>query len=98
MYINKFLGRALVFRNGLQVGFNWVHGNGETSKTSACIAAYHRPDSITWRWAIYWHKPKRLICIPKISKFRKCIFVLLPLIGGFRFSWQDHMFRKEGKS
>lgn len=106
-YINKFLGRSIQFRNGLSVGFNWVHGNGSTSKTSATLAAYHHPDSITWRWALYWQKPQSLLCLPRLTVWRPggrksrmgSYTLTLPLVGALSLSWQQHMFRKaEGEA
>ena len=52
MYINRFLGRSLHFKNGFHIGFNWMHGNGHSSKTAAVLAGYHHPNSITWRWSL----------------------------------------------
>ena len=47
---------TLIDYKGLFIGFHWVHCNGESSKTSACIASYQNPKKVMWRWAIYWAK------------------------------------------
>lgn len=103
MYINRFLGRSLHFKNGFHIGFNWMHGNGHSSKTAAVLAGYHHPNSITWRWSLQWIKPNKH-CWWKLKtsawpeKGRRYTTgsrsILLPLIGGFTVSWQQHMFRK----
>lgn len=97
--IDRFLGLTLRFSNGLSVGWAWVHGNGETTKTSAVIAAYHRPDSITWRWALYYAPPKlrhikEFLVFDYTSNRRDKSLMLGPL-GRFSFAWQDHMFRSK---
>jgi hypothetical protein len=100
MHVNSFLGRALVFGNGLSVGFNWVHSNGQTSKTSAVIAAYHPPRSITWRWALDWDRPLRLLCRPRFNRCKPAPFsemgriaIILPIVGGLSLRWQPYMWR-----
>jgi hypothetical protein len=92
MRINRYFGRSVRFSNGFSIGFNWVHGNGQTSKTSAILAGYHPPRSITWRWALYWNKPAGR----KTSAGRvfKGVYVRLPLIGGIELRWQETMLRK----
>lgn len=95
-YINRFHGWSIEFGNGFKLGFNWVHGNGKTSKTSAVIAGFHHPKSITWRWAIYWIKPKKLFVFPSFRIWNKCTGsaeITLPLIGGLSFNWQQNMWR-----
>lgn len=93
MYVNRFFGYSLHFANGLSVGFNWVHGNGKTSKTSACLIGYHPPKSVTWRWAIYWEKPSNALAPPSFNKWcgpggHGFVSVQLPIIGGLTFRWQ----------
>ena len=92
MHVNKYFGRSIVFTNGLRIGFNWVHGNGRTSKTSATLAGYHPPRSITWLWALYWNKPFGLV--PKIGSFRDGVYIRLPIVGGLELRWQEEMKRK----
>lgn len=105
MYVNRFLGRSLQFTNGYSVGFNWVHGNGETSKTSAILAGFHHPDSITWRWALYWEKPALKTWRPSVYRWKPrptaeygSAGIYLPLLGGLTLSWQAHMFRNSKRS
>jgi hypothetical protein len=98
MRVNTYFGRSLHFKNGLSVGFNWVHGNGESSKTSAIIAGYHPPRSITWLWALYWNKPAGLK--PSGGKLYHGCYVRLPLVGALELRCQEPMWRKpkEGKA
>ena len=97
MYIRKFLGRQLCFNNGLSVGFHWVHCNGESSKRSAVIAAYHPPRSITWIWSLCWNKPVKFFRIPRIvhrwygTNGAGSVTLALPLVGGFTWNWQKEM-------
>lgn len=101
MNINRFLGRSVEFKNGLSLGFNWVHGNGETSKTSAILAGYSPPWSLTWGWAVYWERPRSLSLLPKVSRWSPrtgsgygSIHVTLPLIGGLTVKRQPLMRRR----
>ena len=103
-HVNQFHGRSIRFGSGLSVGFNWVHGNGRTSKTSAVLASYHHPESITWRWALDWVRPTKLLVLPRVQHWKPnpqatmgSFSILLPLIGAFAFRWQAHMFRKAAK-
>lgn len=98
--IDRYYGRSIAFRNGLSLGFNWVHGNGTTSKTSAILAGYHPPRSITWRWAFYWVRTRRLFQLGFSARWSMYGYVgiLLPLIGGFDFRWQPYMWRKNAGS
>lgn len=99
MIVDRFLGFTLRFSNGFSVGWSWVHGGGETTKTSAVIAAYHHPKSITWRWAIYYAPPKTR----PVNTFlafgyagnRGDRSIMLGPFGRFTFAWQAHMFRGE---
>ncbi len=91
MEINSFFGRSVKFSNGFRIGFNWVHGNGRTSKTSAVLASYHPPNSITWVWALYWNKPNGWK--PSTGKLFRGIYVRLPLFGGLEVRWQAPMKR-----
>ena len=99
MYINRFFGYSLHFANGLSLGFNWSHGNGTTSKTSAILAGYHPPRSITWRWALDWNKPRKTI-IPFVRKWGALsgygsLSVGFPLVGGITFRWQPEVRRSK---
>lgn len=83
---------------GLRAGFTWVYGgDGTSSKTSAMLASYHHPGSITWRWAIYWSKPHR-ITWRVVSWFRCSGYnrygLTLPFIGALTLQTQPHMFRR----
>ena len=79
---------------GFWAGFKWIHCNGETSKTSALIASYHHPKSITWRWSLSWSK--------KLSYDKKWLYYKnnngvvfgfsLPIVGGLTILTQKHMF------
>lgn len=94
---NTFHGWSYRLNNGISIGFNWVHGNGITTKRIACIASYHHPKSVTWRWALFWNKPKGVI--PKLSfkNSRYGYFGLsIPIFGGLVVNWQPHMMRKGG--
>lgn len=97
--IYRFLGRSIHFSNGFSLGFHWVHGNGSTSKTSAVLAAYHPPSSITWGWCLDWNRPQRLAVWPKLSRWNPAkgygsLSLTLPLIGGFTVRWQPLMRRR----
>lgn len=97
IYINRFFGRSIQFSNGLTIGFNWMHGNGESSRTIATLASYHPPSSITWIWALRWSRPRRLFCLPTILRFgpgRRGAGITLPLIGSIWLDRQDRMERK----
>lgn len=96
------------FSNGLFIGFTWVYGgDGTSSHTSAALAGYHRPDSITWRWALYWGKPGkftwRMLYWTRNPSGYNWIALTLPFIGSFTLHVQPHMIReatpkrKEGK-
>lgn len=80
-------------RYGLFFGFQWVHGGGETTKSSALLASYHPPSSITWIWAFYWHRPRKVFSKPRFSYNRhtKSVFLTLPVGGGFCFARQNRM-------
>lgn len=72
----------------------WVHCNGESSHTSVCLASFHHPDSITWRWALYWNK--NLSWASGASTWKApngngSISFRLPWIGGLSLAWQEHM-------
>lgn len=102
MHIYRFLGYKLCFDNGFDIGFSWVHGNGQTSKQTASLASYHHPNSITWRWALYWAKPtKKTWWMLKLHSWKPrknsgmgSRGIVIPLIGEFTVRWQEHMFRK----
>lgn len=82
---------------GLWAGFAWTYGgDGSSSKTSAAIAAYHHPRSLTWRWAIYWSKPEgfrpALVWHRTPSGYNRYGLVL-PLLGSLLLFTQPHMWR-----
>lgn len=90
--------RFKLWWHGHKFNFVWVHCNGESSKTSATIASYHHPLSITWRWAIYWHKSQGFkFYSPEnwrsYGGYGKISTGIIPIFGGFSLSWQPHMFR-----
>lgn len=93
-HINRYFGWSIVFRNGFSIGFNWTWSQGHSSRTSASVMSYHPPSSITWIWALYWNKPKRLFCLPS-ARWRRSLYgyasIDLPLIGGLSLSWQPRM-------
>jgi hypothetical protein len=102
MYINRFLGRSMNFQNGLSVGFNWVYGNGFTSKTSAVLVSFHHPKSITWRWVLRWHKPTQWLTLPKVTRWfptgqSKSLMgsyqLVLPIGGALALDYQPHMWK-----
>lgn len=99
--INRYFGRSIRFSNGLTVGFNWMHGNGESSRTIATLASYHPPSSITWLWAIRWFRPKHWLSRPFISRWGARrgtgtggLSIGLPFVGAFGIHWQTRMERK----
>lgn len=101
MRIHRFHGRSVHFANGLGLGFNWVHGNGDTTKTSAILAGYHPPWSLTWGWALYWERPQRPWRLPKVSRWAPAagsgygsLSIMLPLVGGLTLNWQPLMRRR----
>lgn len=97
--INTFYGWSCRFSNGLCIGFNWVHGNGITGKRISRIASYHHPESVTWRWALFWNKPKGVMPKMSFKNGRYGYFVLsIPVFGGIAVSWQPHMIRKAVKN
>jgi hypothetical protein len=83
---------------GLKLGFTWVHCNGESSHSSACLLSFHHPLSITWRWALYWIRPRgigKFTCSrwrPPNDEMGSITFGL-PFIGAFSLSWQAHLWR-----
>lgn len=95
--INRYFGRSIKFRNGLSIGFNWCWSQGTSTRTSATLAAYHPPSSITWLWALYWIKPRKLLSMPSVY-FRRALYgriaFSLPLVGGLDLNWQPRMDRK----
>jgi hypothetical protein len=95
--VDRFYGWSYHFSNGFSIGFNWIHGNGRTSKSSAVIAAYHHPNSITWRWALEWVKPKGLLPLFRAwgNKSYGSVSFYLPVFGGFYLRWQQHMMLKQ---
>lgn len=85
------------FKNGLFIGWKWTFGNSGTSTDSAVIASYHRPDSITWRWALYWQRWKfhswKLFQLWRSTNGNGYGWFSIPFVGTFSLSAQPHMFR-----
>jgi len=83
-------------KNGFYIGFTWVHdGDGRSSKTSACIASYHHPKSITWRWALYWERRKPFGFFKWSFREWGSIGFVFPVIGGLTLRWQETLWRLE---
>lgn len=84
------------FMKGFWAGFQWVHCRGESSKTSALLASCHPRDSITWKWGVYWQRPRKVFSLPGFKKWnvpnRVCgsYTLVLPIGGALTFSWQDY--------
>lgn len=102
MHLQKDLGRQLCFDNGLSIGFSWVHCNGETTKRSAILAAYHPSRSITWLWCIYWERPAKIFCAPTWWRWRPSdsagnstvtLTLTLPIVGSLSLRRQQAMWR-----
>lgn len=104
----KLIKNLKMWWAGHKYGFWWVHCNGESSKTSAMLACYHHPQSITWRWALYWQLPKKKdekimsksqLPIPWIHRtkggYGSVGTGIFPFLGGLNLSWQQHMFVKK---
>ena len=100
-YSSNRFGWKINFRNGFDFGFNWTYGGDSSSKTCACLAGYHNPRSITWRWALYWNKPLKggVWRLPSIDWQRHCInreitsiCLKLPFVGAFHLAIQENMF------
>lgn len=85
----KRIGRAL------RVGFAWVYGgDGESSHTSAVLASYHHPASITWRWALYWNRPSRGFAARRwVGPNGHGFISISSPLSGLYFSWQPHCWR-----
>ena len=88
----------MILFGGLKIGFSWVYGgDGTSSKTSALLASYHHPRSITWRWALYWCRSdplerKRFSWSRHLGDYGWFSFSL-PFFGGLSLQYQQHMFR-----
>jgi len=80
---------------GFSMGLTWTYdGTGYSSKTNAVLAGYHHPDSITWRWALYWRKNDWSHVSWRLHRHSYGSFTLnLSVLGAFTFAWQPHMFR-----
>lgn len=94
-----YLGWNFVTRRGFTFGFSWMHCNGESTRTTAVLASYHHPASITWRWSLSWSRPRVWFRWPAYSFHRtpngyNSYSVGLPLVGGFMLSTQPHMWRR----
>lgn len=95
IFTKEFMGRGLRTSAGHFFGWMWVHSNGDSSRTSACIASCHPPTSITWTWAMYYHKPKKGWRLrPGFHKTYNGWHLTTPLMGSFSFSRQEPMNRK----
>ena len=74
---------------GFWIGFRWVtDGFGYSSYSTASLASFHHPRSITWRWALYWSRPPSRFTV---SIQKRGIGISAPWAGGLWLSWQDHM-------
>lgn len=76
------------------------------SPESFVLASYHHPDSITWRWSVWYSKPRRAEwCWPKIGPGYKMGtnywasngyfsgWIRLPYVGGVSLNTQPAMWR-----
>jgi hypothetical protein len=95
------LGWEIYLKRGLKFGFKWVHGGGFSSRTSAVLASWHPPSSITWRCALYWYKPggSRPFSLQWQWRSKRTYHGIygfsLPLIGGFSLWTQEASYAKE---
>ena len=81
---------------GLYVGFTWVWGNGNTSRTTALVAAYHHPRSLTWRWGLYWLAPSGwFVQRPHSHNGYGGMMVGVPIFGGLMVQWQPSVWEPE---
>lgn len=82
----------LQFPNGFDIGWSWVHCNYESSRTSAILASYHDPKSITWSWALYWQQPQgyypEFTITPKRNDYGPDYAALIPFVGYFHLAQQ----------
>lgn len=93
MRVSKSHGRSIQFNNGFQIGFTWMNW-GRSPRNSAVIAAYHPTKSITWRWALYWNKPRDGFHWPEFyirNREYGQASVRLPFVGALSFKWQPYM-------
>jgi hypothetical protein len=80
--------------------FKRQHSNG-TPIRSWTLAAYHHPNSITWRWAIWYSARKSgRTGLYFMRVHRGCGFnfhagINLPLFGSVCMQTQPHMWRKQ---
>lgn len=88
--------RLVMPLRGFKIGWRWVFGgDGPPSRNSAIIASYHHPESITWRWALYWSRDTSGRAWARIFRHEYgYVQFSLPLVGGLRLSWQPHMMRR----
>lgn len=77
--------------NGFRFLPSWVHCNGETTKQSAVLHSWHPRQSITWIYAIYWHRHKKTPWSFKVGANGKHAYVVVPLMGTFSVAWQNPM-------
>ena len=80
--------------------FDRQHSNG-TQISSWILAAYHHPNSITWRWVI-WYSARQTgrtgLYFTRVHRSRGFNFdavINLPLLGSLRMQTQPHMWRKQ---
>ena len=73
---------------GLFLGWSWVHSNGIKGRDHACIASYHHPRSITWRWTLWFSWGKRRVPM-FLHRGPRCI-----IFWRFQLRWQDHMWMR----
>lgn len=80
-------------------GLSRMHSNG-TPINAWTLAAYHHPESITWRWAIYCSRrvggKPGFYCmrVYRGQGFNVHAGVNIPFIGSLSLQMQPHMFPK----
>lgn len=94
----KYEVLRLICWRGFFFGFKWQWHDGGSSKTSAVIASYHHPKSITWRWAMIWSKSRVFRRPGGSTRFKVLFLGAAPFLGALTIRWQDNLFRKaEGR-
>lgn len=80
--------------------FKRKHSNG-TPIMAWTLAAYHHPNSITWRWAIWYSARKSgrtglyFMRVYRGYGFNFHAGINLPLLGSVSMQTQPHMWRKQ---
>ena len=66
---------------------------------SYVVAAYHHPDSITWRWSIWYSLPRKLFVLPKLqydsTNGYGYLSLNVPIFGSISLNTQPSMWRDE---